>query len=338
MTDPNDDCRLCSGSGEVLVELPRTQQSDYVPCPECASRDAQARISHLEDQLQVRQQQISDLQRELHGTASQEPDDLAVDRFAAAMKLKLAKKREDGRGGWEDPGACPPGMLQQMLAEHLAKGDPIDIGNFAMMIWNRGEAVAGEQYTPIGLAPCSSQRWPAPMRPGTLRWYANRRPPHTRQQGVVMSLWEIINPSDPVTIRAESLETVAVAAMALGHGMYAVEEIDGEGRKVPFFMMGGHEEWCQEQFGKSTEQVVADVDRQALADVLDSAVCGSVSNRLGYDKVASKLSGQELLDWREEYHDREVSSLNNICKAAWALADHLRAELAAADSQPVPDN
>jgi len=153
-----------------------------------------------------------------------------------------------------------------------------------------------------------------------------------------MSLWEIINPSDPVTIRAESLETVAVAAMALGHGMYAVEEIDGEGRKVPFFMMGGHEEWCQEQFGKSTEQVVADVDRQALADVLDSAVCGSVSNRLGYDKVASKLSGQELLDWREEYHDREVSSLNNICKAAWALADHLRAELAAADSQPVPDN
>jgi len=168
MTDPNDDCRLCSGSGEVLVELPRTQQSDYVPCPECASRDAQARISHLEDQLQVRQQQISDLQRELHGTASQEPDDLAVDRFAAAMKLKLAKKREDGRGGWEDPGACPPGMLQQMLAEHLAKGDPIDIGNFAMLTALRPEATAGEQYTPIGTINMAA--WPpARLNDGLLR-------------------------------------------------------------------------------------------------------------------------------------------------------------------------
>jgi len=66
-------------------------------------------------------------------------DDAAVDRFADAMKAKLAKKRGEGRGGWEDEQVCPPGMLQQMLVNHLEKGDPVDIGNFAMMIWNRGE-------------------------------------------------------------------------------------------------------------------------------------------------------------------------------------------------------
>ncbi len=77
-------------------------------------------------------------------TTPQHLDDAAVDRFAAAMKAKLAKKRGEGRGGWEDGQACPPGMLQQMLLDHLRKGDPVDIGNFAMMIWNRGEAVAGQ--------------------------------------------------------------------------------------------------------------------------------------------------------------------------------------------------
>jgi hypothetical protein len=67
------------------------------------------------------------------------PDDLAVDRFAAAMKAKLAASRVKGRGGWENTEVCPPGSLQQMLLEHLEKGDPVDVGNFAMMIFNRGE-------------------------------------------------------------------------------------------------------------------------------------------------------------------------------------------------------
>lgn len=61
------------------------------------------------------------------------PDDLAIDRFAAAMKAKMAKKRADGRGGWE---SCPIADLRQMLYEHLNKGDPVDVANFCMMLWN----------------------------------------------------------------------------------------------------------------------------------------------------------------------------------------------------------
>lgn len=86
----------------------------------------------------------------------QHDDDRAVDAFAAAMKAKLARKRDEGRRGWDDPIACPPGRLAAMLHEHLAKGDPVDIGNFAMMLWHRGEsaalpAVAGDSAAdPIG--------------------------------------------------------------------------------------------------------------------------------------------------------------------------------------------
>lgn len=67
-------------------------------------------------------------------------DDIAVDRFAAAMKLKLAKKRSQGRGGWEDPAVTGMKFLVHMLREHVEKGDPVDVGNFAMMIWNRRES------------------------------------------------------------------------------------------------------------------------------------------------------------------------------------------------------
>ena len=65
------------------------------------------------------------------------PDDIAVDRFAAAMKAKLAEKRARGYGGWDNPSACKVHDLARQLIEHLPKGDPVDIGNLAMMLFNR---------------------------------------------------------------------------------------------------------------------------------------------------------------------------------------------------------
>lgn len=67
----------------------------------------------------------------------QHDDDTAVDRFAAAMKLKLAAKRADARGGWDDPEVCSVNWLNLQMLQHCSKGDPVDVGNFAMMVWNR---------------------------------------------------------------------------------------------------------------------------------------------------------------------------------------------------------
>ena len=66
------------------------------------------------------------------------PDDSAVDRFAAAMKAKMADSRAKGRSGWDNEALCPAERLQAMLCDHVAKGDPVDVGNFAMMLFNRG--------------------------------------------------------------------------------------------------------------------------------------------------------------------------------------------------------
>lgn len=69
---------------------------------------------------------------------NQHPDDLAVDRFAAAMKEKLALARTKGRSGWEQ---CDPANLSAMLHEHVAKGDPRDVANFCMFLWNLGQPI-----------------------------------------------------------------------------------------------------------------------------------------------------------------------------------------------------
>jgi hypothetical protein len=68
-------------------------------------------------------------------------DNDSVEQFAAAMKAKLAKKRDEGRGGWEDKEQCSNAFLSRLLVEHVQKGDPVDVGNLAMMIHQRGEGI-----------------------------------------------------------------------------------------------------------------------------------------------------------------------------------------------------
>ncbi|RRW39839.1 hypothetical protein EGJ50_25345 [Pseudomonas luteola] len=67
---------------------------------------------------------------------------MAVERFARVMQIKLAQKRTQGGGGWEDRSQCSNAMLSQMLREHVEKGDPVDVANLAMMIHQRGDTIA----------------------------------------------------------------------------------------------------------------------------------------------------------------------------------------------------
>lgn len=61
------------------------------------------------------------------------PDDVAVDRFAEAMKQKLGLARAKGRDGWQ---TCSKEDLSRMLREHVEKGDPRDVANFCMFLYS----------------------------------------------------------------------------------------------------------------------------------------------------------------------------------------------------------
>lgn len=70
-------------------------------------------------------------------------DDFAVKRFAAAMRAKLTDKRAEGYGGWDDPAKCSVLHLRHLLRRAVRKGDPVDVGNFAMMLHQRGGRTHG---------------------------------------------------------------------------------------------------------------------------------------------------------------------------------------------------
>lgn len=68
-------------------------------------------------------------------------DNYAVDQFAKAMKEKLAKKRADGRGGWDKNVLGMGELLSRLVREHVDKGDPLDVANLCMMLHQRGERI-----------------------------------------------------------------------------------------------------------------------------------------------------------------------------------------------------
>lgn len=104
-------------------------------------------------------------------TAPQHPDDAAVDRFAAAMKAKLAKSRAKGRGGWDDPNVCSVEFLAQLLVEHLGKGNAgtfEDVANFAMMLHQRG---ADPMVLANATRPAQTAQQPCPVCEGAKTLY-----------------------------------------------------------------------------------------------------------------------------------------------------------------------
>lgn len=68
-------------------------------------------------------------------------DNEAVDQLAVMMKAKLAKKRAEGCGGWDEEG-CTIISLSRLLIEAVMKGDAVDVANFCAFIASRGGEVA----------------------------------------------------------------------------------------------------------------------------------------------------------------------------------------------------
>ncbi|MFZ3151825.1 MAG: hypothetical protein WA116_09115, partial [Anaerolineaceae bacterium] len=53
----------------------------------------------------------------------------------------LALARAKGRGGWQDKTLVSADELTDMLVGHLWKGDPRDVANFCVFLWERGERI-----------------------------------------------------------------------------------------------------------------------------------------------------------------------------------------------------
>ncbi|WP_217468785.1 hypothetical protein, partial [Staphylococcus aureus] len=62
-------------------------------------------------------------------------DECAVSMFATAIRQKLQRSRDKGRGGWID---CDEDILINGFAEHALKGNEnnlLDLATFLMFMW-----------------------------------------------------------------------------------------------------------------------------------------------------------------------------------------------------------
>lgn len=86
-------------------------------------------------------------QRVANGYASDagQFDNSVVDRLAQLLKQRLAEKRMEGKGGWQDKDGCSADVLRTALQRHLDEtGDHLNVIAYAMMLHYRGD--------PLGLA------------------------------------------------------------------------------------------------------------------------------------------------------------------------------------------
>lgn len=124
----SEPCDVCGGKGRRAFP---NATNTMVHHPVCIACNGTGNAHPTPEQS--RRQRASEIEK----------DEAAVDRFAEAMKEKLAKAREKGRGGWDDPDQCTGIYLASLLVEHLRKGNEgtfEDVANFAMMLHQRGEA------------------------------------------------------------------------------------------------------------------------------------------------------------------------------------------------------
>lgn len=66
-------------------------------------------------------------------------DEDAVLSFGAAMSNAMASARNRGKSGWESPATCSTNKLRALLFRSLARGELVDVANYAMMLWARNE-------------------------------------------------------------------------------------------------------------------------------------------------------------------------------------------------------
>lgn len=76
---------------------------------------------------------------------SKKIDEDALKKFNTLMRDKLSISRLKGKHGWHDENVCSIEFLVKSLVEHLAKGDMVDVANFAMFINQR----VGQKPIPV---------------------------------------------------------------------------------------------------------------------------------------------------------------------------------------------
>lgn len=165
------------------------------------------------------------------------------------------------------------------------------------------------------------------------------RPGLANTREMTMKQYDLINPSDPITVESECPTVAAVAALILSDGGYGLRDELGQS-VLPVFVGGSQracEDWLESEGIESlTDYVVRNAER--IADVLDSSMVGTASDRAAYREGLEKCDGcpNRIRDWRTNWDDRHRTSITRVCQDAWSLASTLRSRCSESRAGPEP--
>ena len=151
-------------------------------------------------------------------------------------------------------------------------------------------------------------------------------------------IYEILNPSDAVTIEAEDSLLASVVVIILGEGAYGLYDEDDRA-VVPIFRFSDPEKlirWLSDN-GITAEKMDEFYAKngEEMATILESVVYGKISDRKAILGLTDSMTKADKIKALAKYNDSKRSSANDISAAAHALAKVFRQKAAAAQA-PTP--
>lgn len=141
-----------------------------------------------------------------------------------------------------------------------------------------------------------------------------------------MSVYEIINPSDAYTMVAENDDIARAAIILLGEGAYGGIKENDDKFSVPMMMFCRDAQKAVDEefstYGGFGPYIAG--HRSELASALASVLIGGFSERRLVEDALSRMSEVDQKQWLSNRHNRLRSSMNDIGKRAWQLAEAVR--------------
>lgn len=132
-------------------------------------------------------------------------------------------------------------------------------------------------------------------------------------------IFDVINPSDPITLEHEDPLIAAMAVLWIGRGRMGLVDEQGES-VLPVFLFGGAEAWLEEH-GIEDVGTYLRANRGELAAALESAVLCSPRDRAA---VLAALGPEAMPAALARWNEAKRSSLNDICGAMHEMAASIR--------------
>jgi len=140
-----------------------------------------------------------------------------------------------------------------------------------------------------------------------------------------VTIYEIINPSDAMTIEADDDRVAAAVGILLGEGKIGVTSEDGRD-VLPLLLFGGEKyvnEFLERLYPEKLSEFI-DSNLEPIAKCLESIVYGCVSDRKAIVAAVGIDASPEAM---ARFNDAKRSSLNDFSAYAHSLAKRLREKL-----------